>query len=259
MNSPALVFKGIFFGRLKPMLEILYHDADCIAVNKPAGMLVHRSWLARHETQFVMQTLRDQIGQHVYPVHRLDRPTSGVLLFALSADTARALSQQFEQKSVHKSYWAVVRGRLEGAGQIDYALKEVHDKIADALADADKPAQSAVTDWRGLADTEQPFQSAQRYPTSRYSWLELTPHTGRKHQLRRHMKHIFHPIVGDTTYGDNAQNRAVAAHTGVSRLMLHARALTFQRLSDGLSLTVEAETDEAWQRVAAVFNWHQAV
>ena len=241
------------------MLEILYQDADCIAVNKPAGMLVHRSWLDRHETRFVMQTLRDQIGRHVYPVHRLDRPTSGVLLFALGSEAARALSQQFEQKSVRKSYWAVVRGKLEGEGLIDYAMKEVHDKIADALADADKPAQEAVTAWRSLACTEQPFQSAARYPTSRYSWLALTPHTGRKHQLRRHMKHIFHPIVGDTTYGDNAQNRAVAAHTGTSRLLLHARALEFKRLSDGLILTVEAGTDAAWQRVAAAFGWHEAV
>ncbi|MDO5640466.1 MAG: tRNA pseudouridine(65) synthase TruC [Neisseria sp.] len=241
------------------MLDILYHDADCIAVNKPAGMLVHRSWLARHETQFVMQTLRDQIGRHVYPVHRLDRPTSGVLLFALGSDSARALSQQFEQKSVRKSYWAVVRGRLEGAGRIDYAMKEVYDKIADALADADKPAQTAVTDWRSLAHTEQPFQSAARYPTSRYSWLELTPHTGRKHQLRRHMKHIFHPIVGDTTYGDNAQNRAVATHTGTSRLLLHARALEFHRLSDGLCIRAEAPVDAAWRQLAEAFGWPQAV
>ncbi|UOO83165.1 tRNA pseudouridine(65) synthase TruC [Uruburuella testudinis] len=241
------------------MLEILYHDADCTAVNKPAGMLVHRSWLDRRETLFVMQTLRDQLGQHVYPVHRLDRPTSGVLLFALSSEAAHALSQQFAQKSVEKNYWAVVRGHLHGAGCIDYALKEVHDKIADAFADADKPAQSAVTGWRCLAQTEQPFASAARYATSRYSWLELTPRTGRKHQLRRHMKHIFHPIVGDTTYGDNAQNRAVAAHTGSTRLMLHARSLSFNRLSDGLRINVAAGADEAWQGVAQAFGWAEAV
>ncbi|MBP7811058.1 MAG: tRNA pseudouridine(65) synthase TruC [Neisseria sp.] len=237
------------------MLEILYHDEHCIAVNKPAGMLVHRSWLDRHETRFVMQTLRDQIGQHVYPVHRLDRPTSGVLLFALGSEAARALSQQFEQKSVQKSYWAVVRGHLHGAGRIDYALKEAHDKIADALADADKPAQSARTDWRALAHTEQPFAAAARYPTSRYSWLELTPHTGRKHQLRRHMKHIFHPIVGDTTYGDNAQNRAVATHTGCTRLLLHARQLAFARLSDGARINVAADGGEAWQALMQAFGW----
>ena len=129
-----------------PPLHILWRDEHLVAVYKPAGWLVHRTGLDAGETRFVMQTLRDQIGQHVFPVHRLDRPTSGVLLFALGSEAARALSQQFEQKSVQKSYWAVVRGHLHGAGRIDYALKEAHDKIADALADADKPAQSARTD-----------------------------------------------------------------------------------------------------------------
>lgn len=102
------------------MLDILYRDSRTIAVNKPAGMLVHRSWLDRHETQFVMQTLRDQIGQHVYPAHRLDRPTSGVLLFALDPEAARLLTQQFEQKTTHKTYWAIVRGYLPDDGLIDY-------------------------------------------------------------------------------------------------------------------------------------------
>ncbi|MBF1292297.1 MAG: tRNA pseudouridine(65) synthase TruC, partial [Neisseria sicca] len=105
------------------MLDILYRDSRTIAVNKPAGMLVHRSWLDRHETQFVMQTLRDQIGQHVYPAHRLDRPTSGVLLFALDPEAARLLTQQFEQKTTRKTYWAIVRGYLPDDGLIDYPLK----------------------------------------------------------------------------------------------------------------------------------------
>ena len=105
------------------MLEILYQDDVLVAVNKPAGMLVHRSWLDRHETQFVMQTLRDQIGQRVYPIHRLDRPTSGVLLFALNSEIANLLCQQFEQKQIEKQYLAVVRGYVTGHGEIDYPLK----------------------------------------------------------------------------------------------------------------------------------------
>ncbi|MDO1509670.1 MULTISPECIES: tRNA pseudouridine(65) synthase TruC [unclassified Neisseria] len=237
------------------MLEIIYRNAYCIAVNKPAGMLVHRSWLDSRETQFVMQTLRDQIGRRVYPVHRLDRPTSGVLLFALDSKSAHALAQQFAAQTVQKTYWAVVRGYLNGAGRIDYPLKEEADKIADPFADPDKPAQPAVTDYRCLAQTEQPFQSAARYPTSRYSWAELTPHTGRKHQLRRHMKHIFHPIVGDTTHGDTAQNRAVAAHTGTTRLMLHARSLTFRCLENHSAIRLIAEADGQWQRLAEAFGW----
>ena len=94
------------------MLEILYQDEYLIAVNKPAGMLVHRSWLDRHETQFVMQTLRDQIGRHVFPIHRLDRPTSGVLLFALSGETANLMCRQFEQKIVQKIYFNWIRSQI---------------------------------------------------------------------------------------------------------------------------------------------------
>lgn len=237
------------------MLDILYRDDDCIAVNKPAGMLVHRSWLDRHETHFVMQTLRDQIGQYVYPVHRLDRPTSGVLLFALSSEAAKVLAQQFEHRQTMKQYWAVVRGWPDTDGLIDYAMPEPLDEIADALVEANKAAQEAQTSYRRLAMTEQPFAAISRYPTSRYAWLELTPHTGRKHQLRRHMKHIFHPIIGDTTYGDGRQNRAVAQHTGCSRLMLHARLLKFCRPADGEMITVVAEVDQEWQQLATAFGW----
>lgn len=84
------------------MFEILYQDNNLIAINKPSGWLVHRSWLDKNESIVVMQTLRDQIGQHVFPVHRLDRPTSGVLLFALSSEVARSLSVQFASKQIEK-------------------------------------------------------------------------------------------------------------------------------------------------------------
>lgn len=237
------------------MLEIVYQDKDCVVVNKPAGMLVHPSWLDRHATESAMKILRNQLGRHVYPVHRLDRPTSGVLLFALSSDSARQLAQQFAAQTVQKSYWAIVRGHLSGAGRIDYALKEILDKIADPLASPNKAAQTAITDWRCLAQTEQPFAASARYATSRYCWLELQPLTGRKHQLRRHLKHIFHPIVGDTTYGDNAQNRAIAAHTGSHRLLLHARSLRFCRLSDNAPITVHASIDACWQKVVTQLGW----
>ncbi|WP_338809639.1 tRNA pseudouridine(65) synthase TruC [Neisseria leonii] len=238
------------------MLDILYRDDDCIAVNKPAGMLVHRSWISSSESVFVMQTLRDQIGQHVFPVHRLDRPTSGVLLFALNSSAARYLSLQFERHETVKRYWAVVRGwPREDSGRIDYPLTVILDKIADIHAAPDKIPQTAVTDWRVLARSEQPFQSALRYPTSRYAWLELTPHTGRKHQLRRHLKHIFHPIVGDTNYGDLRQNHAVARHTGIRRLMLHARSLQFNRPDNGRPCTITAPPDNAWQDLMQSFGW----
>lgn len=238
------------------MLEILYQDQAIVAVNKPAGMLVHRSWLDRHETQFVMQTLRDQIGQHVFPVHRLDRPTSGVLLFALNSEIANLLCQQFEQNQVHKHYWAVVRGYVHGEGQIDYSLKVQLDKIADKFAQQDKQPQTAVTNYRVLQQVEMPW-AVGKHASARYSLVQLEPLTGRKHQLRRHMKHIFHPILGDTQYGDLHQNRALTAQTGVSRLMLHAKQLDFQHPISAQPMRIQAGLDQQWQCLFEHFAWQQ--
>ncbi|MDP9501340.1 tRNA pseudouridine(65) synthase TruC [Bisgaard Taxon 45] len=236
-------------------LTILYQDAYLVAVNKPAGMLVHRSWLDRHETQFVMQTLRDQIGQHVYPIHRLDRPTSGVLLFALSSEVANLLCLQFENKQVQKSYLAIVRGYVVGEGRIDYPLKVQLDKIADKFSQDDKVPQEAVTDYVGLNQVEMPY-AVKKYQTTRYSLVRLIPHTGRKHQLRRHMKHLFHPILGDTQYGDLHQNRALTAHTGVQRLMLHAERLTFIHPITQQAMTITAGLDQQWLDLINIFDWN---
>ncbi|MGC6360390.1 tRNA pseudouridine(65) synthase TruC [Bisgaard Taxon 45] len=236
-------------------LTILYQDAYLVAVNKPAGMLVHRSWLDRHETQFVMQTLRDQIGQHVYPIHRLDRPTSGVLLFALSSEVANLLCLQFENKQVQKSYLAIVRGYVVGEGRIDYPLKVQLDKIADKFSQDDKVPQEAVTDYVGLNQVEMPY-AVKKYQTTRYSLVRLIPHTGRKHQLRRHMKHLFHPILGDTQYGDLHQNRALTAQTGVQRLMLHAERLTFIHPITQQAMTITAGLDQQWLDLINIFDWN---
>lgn len=238
------------------MLNVLYQDEYLVAVNKPAGMLVHRSWLDRHETQFVMQTLRDQIGQHVFPIHRLDRPTSGVLLFALNAEIAKLLCEQFEQKQIEKSYLAVVRGYLKERGRIDYPLKVQLDKIADKFAQQDKAPQEAITDYEGLKTVEMPY-GVGRYQTSRYSLVRLIPQTGRKHQLRRHLKHIFHPILGDTQYGDLHQNRALTQHTDVQRLMLHAETLVFSHPITKNRLNITAPLDEQWQRLFDAFAWNE--
>ncbi|MDC9604810.1 tRNA pseudouridine(65) synthase TruC [Xenorhabdus griffiniae] len=240
------------------MLEIIYQDKHIVAVNKPAGWLVHRSWLARHETVFVMQTLRDQIGQHVFPVHRLDRPTSGVLLMALSSEVARTLAQQFECHDIQKTYHAVVRGYVEGDDIIDYALMEQLDKIADKFADTDRAAQPAVTYYRSLAKVECPVEIG-RYPTSRFSLLELMPKTGRKHQLRRHMAHIRHPIIGDTTHGDLRQNRGVAKYYQTGRLMLHASCLQLKHPVTGERLLLTARWEQSWQHLIEQFGWQGIV
>ena len=228
------------------MLDILYRDEHLVAINKPSGLLVHRSLIDRHETQFAIQLTRDQIGQKVYPVHRLDKPTSGVLLFALDSDTARLLTEQFSAGQVQKTYLAIVRGYTEESGIIDYPLKEQLDKIADADADPDKPAQAAITHYRRIATVELPF-AVGRYTTARYSMLELQPKTGRKHQLRRHMKHIFHPIMGDTTHGDGKHNTLFREKFGCYRLLLHATMLRLQHPHHKTELTIEAPAPADFQ------------
>lgn len=240
------------------MLEIIYRDEWLVAVNKPAGWLVHRSWLDRHETVFVMQTLRDQIGQHVYTVHRLDRPTSGVLLLALSSDVARQLSEQFAQHQLQKTYHAVVRGWLAGEETLDYALTEELDKIADKFAQPDKAPQPAITHWRALATAELPVPVS-CYQTSRYTLMELKPETGRKHQLRRHMRHLRHPIIGDTAHGDLRQNRSAAEHFAMGRLMLHASELSLIHPVTGEPLLLRAGLDTTWQGILRIFDWQSAL
>ena len=135
------------------MLEIIYQDDWLVAVNKPSGWLVHRSWLDRDEKVVVMQTVRDQIGQHVFTAHRLDRPTSGVLLMGLSSEAGRLLAQQFEQHQIRKRYHAIVRGWLMEEALLDYPLVEELDRIADKFAREDKGPQPAVTHYRGLGDS----------------------------------------------------------------------------------------------------------
>ncbi|MDA0119549.1 tRNA pseudouridine(65) synthase TruC [Vibrio sp. T11.5] len=236
------------------MLDIVFQDEYFVAVNKPAGMLVHRSWLDKHETQFVMQTLRDQIGQHVFPLHRLDRPTSGVLIFALSSDVASQVMPMFANHEMVKTYHAVVRGWIEESGRLDYALKVELDKIADKHASQEKEAQEAITDYWPLAKVEVPHSTG-KFPTTRYCLMEMKPLTGRKHQLRRHMAHLRHPIVGDTTHGDGKHNRLYREVYDSHRLLLHASSLEFIHPFTNEKLLIKAGIDETWQKLCAEFGW----
>ena len=235
-------------------LEIVYRDEYLIAVNKPAGMLVHRSWLDKYETRFVMQTLRDQIGQHVFPLHRLDRPTSGVLIFALSSEIAAQVMPMFAEHKMQKTYHAIVRGWIEEAAVLDYPLKEEQDKIADKFASKEPEAKEAITEYRPLAKVEVPYSTG-RFPTSRYCLMEMKPKTGRKHQLRRHMHHLSHPIIGDTTHGDGRQNRLFREKFDAYRLLLHASELRFIHPFSGEDVVIKAGFDEVWQRLFSEFDW----
>ncbi len=233
-------------------LSILFQDAHIVAINKPAGLLVHRSRIDVHATQFAMQRLRDQIGQPVFPVHRIDRPTSGVLLFALDSETARELSRQFENRSVTKTYCAIVRGHPPTSGCWDEPLLEKHDRIVDKHADKSKAAQAAMTQFETVKHWTVPY-SAGKYATSRYSIINVQPLTGRKHQIRRHFNHMAYPIIGDTTYGDRRHNRLFRERFGIHRLLLVAKSLEFVHPKTSLAQKLEShlgfEFEEAIRRL----------
>ncbi|HEY1091248.1 MAG TPA: pseudouridine synthase [Burkholderiaceae bacterium] len=217
-------------------------DAQLVAINKPAGLLVHRSGLDAQETRFALQMLRDQLGRPVWPVHRLDKGTSGVLLFALNADMASSLGQMFETAQMHKRYLALVRGWPADAGVIDHAL--ARDPERPSAGQELLPARTA---WSVLERFEWPVQTDVRFATSRFALVEARPESGRRHQIRRHLKHIAHPIIGDATHGKGPLNRAVAAHLGVQRLWLHARELEFTHPGSGEVLRIEAPTGAEWE------------
>jgi tRNA pseudouridine65 synthase len=229
-------------------LEILFRDQHFVAVNKPAGLLVHRSDLDRHETEFALQMVRDQLGCHVYPVHRLDRPTSGVLLFALSPEAARRAGEAFESDTVSKTYLAVVRGGTEKEVFIDYPLQELPERFEAKSKNENLDAKEAVTAFRQLAMVELPFAMG-KFATVRYSLLEVRPRTGRRHQIRRHLKHVFHPIIGDTTYGEGRHNRLFRNELGCSRMLLHAAELTLPHPWSDEIVTISAPLDEEFSAV----------
>jgi len=235
-------------------LTILYRDEHLIAIDKPSGLLVHRTVLDWTETRFALQLLRDQIGRRVYPVHRLDRGTSGVLLFALDSDTSRALAKRFESGTVGKRYLAVVRGHPPESGEIDHALLRLKDDVDFLGQKVIQTEQDAFTRYRTLATAEIPVQ-VDRYPSSRYALVELEPVTGRRHQLRRHMKHISHPIIGDATYGKGRHNRLFGELYDSHRLLLVCRMLEFAHPHSGETITLGAEVGEEFARVMAGLGW----
>ncbi len=237
-----------------PLLPILYRDDWLVAIHKPAGLLVHRTVLDRHETRFAVQLLRNQIGRHVWPTHRLDRGTSGVLLFALDRDTAASVGRQFEAGTVSKRYLAIVRGYPPESGVIDHALsREVDDAERTPHAVCLLP-QAARTRFRRLGTVELPIP-VDRYPASRYSLLELEPLTGRRHQLRRHLKHISHPIIGDATYGKGNHNRVFAARFASHRLLLASVELGLAHPASGLALRLHAAPADEFVDVCRRLGW----
>lgn len=221
-------------------LSIIYRDENFIAIDKPSGLLVHRTNLDTQATEFALQILRDQIGQNVHPCHRLDRPTSGILLFALNAEALKYAQNEFAERRVEKIYHAIVRSWPEEVGTINYDLKSEENR---------KLIQSAVTEFRCLAKSEINLPIG-RYSTARFALLELIPKTGRKHQLRRHLAHIRHPIIGDTRHGDGAQNRFIREHFDCNRLLLHATGLCFKLPQSNHSCQIVASSDDSFESIS---------
>ena len=236
-------------------LEILYQDKYLVAINKPSGLLVHKSPIDKHEIYFAMMILRNQIGKYVYPIHRLDKPTSGVLLFALDKESAKMMSEEFKNHTIQKTYIAVVRGYTSESGVIQHAITYKPDKIADKDSVILKEPQEATTIYKRLATVELPHPIG-RYKKTRYSLVELKPQTGRKHQIRRHMKHISHHILGDTKYGRGEHNKFIREKFSCNRLLLHANSLEFKHPYTHDILKVEAPLDEMFHFIFDSFGWN---
>lgn len=232
------------------LLDIIYQDVDLVAINKPSGLLVHRSPIDKRETRFAVQELRNQLGQHVYPLHRLDKPTSGVLVFALSSEAASFYSVQFREHQIHKTYLALVRGYGPELMTIDHALRDEADEYAGISSGGD--AKDALTHVKCLQKFEIPL-TVDRYPTTRLSLMQCEPVSGRKHQIRRHLKHIGHPIVGDTRHGKGILNRACEGYFGAGRLWLACTQMVLTK-RDGSKLQIDAPLAADFEQLLTQFG-----
>lgn len=223
-------------------LEIIYQDEELIAINKPVGLLVHRTKLDPGETRFAIQILRDQIGSWVYPVHRLDKGTSGAMLFTKSPESASVIGELILNQRIQKTYLAIVRGYPPDVQSIYYAIHNAH-KTSRRLA---------ITHFETLARTELEKEVG-IFNTARYSLLKIKPETGRRHQIRKHLKHIFYPIIGDKRYGDRAHNRFFREELGLDQMFLHAAELKFINPYKQQELIITAEFPEHWNEALKNF------
>ena len=223
-------------------LEIIYQDDRLVAINKPHGLLVHRSPIAADASEFAVQLLREQIGRKVYPVHRLDRKTGGVLLFALDPEMNSAMQQLFMEREVDKTYLAIVRGHSPDSGTIDYPLTDEKGNV-----------HQAVTHFKTLESFDIPVPFG-KHLTSRYSLVEVKPETGRMHQIRKHFAHIFHPIIGDRPHGCNKQNKLFLEKWGMNAMLLHASVLMFVHPETGEKVQISAPVQHDFERMLHEFR-----
>jgi tRNA pseudouridine65 synthase len=226
-------------------LEIIYQDSGLVAINKPNGLLVHKTSIAADTNVFAVQLLRNQLGQKVYPVHRLDRKTSGVLLFALTEELNSLMQKQFYDGQVKKEYYAIVRGFTPDTMDIDYPLRR-----------DDGVVQEAFTALRTLQKVDVNVSSG-KHATSRYALVALNPATGRMHQLRKHMAHVFHPIIGDRPHGCNKQNKFFTENYQMSSMLLHAAHLDFVHPLTGERIFLKAGFQPEFRRMLSVLGFSE--
>lgn len=240
------------------MLPILFQDDQIVVVNKPAGLLVHRSSIDRQATEFALQIVRDQLGRRLFPVHRLDRPTSGALIFAFSSSVARKLSLEFIEGRVVKTYLAVVRGNPPFSLTVDYPLKQGVRSKTDSRERLEKPKQEAVTIISTVSSVELPV-CVDKFPTARYSLVKAQPKTGRTHQIRKHMHHIGHPIIGDVNYGVGKHNRFFKDQLGCGRMLLACTEISFLHPKKNQVIVVHAPLADQFHDVVKKLGWGQHI
>lgn len=225
------------------MLDIIFMDEYLIAINKPHDLLVHRSNIAADAEVFALQLLRDQIGQKVYPVHRIDRKTGGILLFAFDKSIEIEMQKQFMDNRVSKKYLSILRGHTPDNGEIDYPLRKENGTL-----------QEAFTAYQTIKRVELDVAFG-KHSTSRYSLVEAIPKTGRMHQLRKHFAHIFHPIIGDRTHGCNKQNRLFKEQWEMTTMLLHASQLILTHPVNGEMVTIEAPLRPEFSKAMTLMGW----
>lgn len=228
-------------------MQIIFRDEHFVAIDKPAGFHVHPpedSTYPVPREKIVLYHVRRLMKQHVYPVHRLDVGTSGVLLFALSSDAASKMNKLFSERKTEKTYHAVVRGFVPESGTIDLPLEL--DSTGDLVA--------AETSYLRLAQIELPFPVGKKFPTARYSWVEVQPHTGRFHQIRRHFNRISHPLLGDAAHGDSHHNQFFRNQLGIAGLCLKALRLRFNHPLTHQEISIHAPACEKWNKIQELFT-----
>lgn len=229
-------------------IPIIYEDDHVFAVNKPNDVLVHKSHYARNITDHTLIELLQQQTQYhsLMPIHRLDRKTSGVILFAKEKEYLPVFSKLFEHQAIHKTYKAIVRGHTPSSGEIDTPIKRDDNGVYKA----------ALTHYKTLATVSLPIP-VKPYDNARYSLIELMPKTGRMHQLRKHMNKISHPIVGDHKYGDRFHNRMFVEKMNLSTLLLHATKIEFIHPYSNQVTTITAPLPQPWDEILNKLDWQK--